>query len=138
MATDWDEIRRLASDLQRAQLRGAIQKLSERNCIEIVTNLIGQGLLEVLYTADGKEYLTAQQLNREIRDELFVARGRISLVELAQILNVDFSHVEYQAQSIAKPSGPVHLILGQLVDSRYLDSLAEEVNEKLQLEGILN
>lgn len=40
MSDDWDEIRRLAADLQRAQLSGSIQRLSERNCIEIVTKLV--------------------------------------------------------------------------------------------------
>ena len=39
--SDWEEIRRLAADFQRAQLAGSAQKLSERNCIEIVTKLIG-------------------------------------------------------------------------------------------------
>ena len=54
MSGDWDEIRRLAADLQRAQLSGAIQKLSERNCIEIVSKLIANNALEVVYTNDGK------------------------------------------------------------------------------------
>ena len=64
MSQDWEEIRRLAADLQRAQLSGSIQKLSERNCIEIVSRLLKLDLLEVIYTSDGKEYLTPQQLQR--------------------------------------------------------------------------
>ena len=64
MAEDWDEIKKLAADLQRAQLGGTVQKLSERNCIEIVNNLINSGRLKILYTADGKEYLTHKQLAR--------------------------------------------------------------------------
>ena len=47
MSSDWDEIRRLAADLQRAQLSGAVQKLSERNCVEIVSRLCDLGLVEV-------------------------------------------------------------------------------------------
>ena len=47
MSSDWDEIRRLAADLQRAQLSGSIQKLSERNCVEIVSRLCDLGLVEV-------------------------------------------------------------------------------------------
>ena len=68
MSSDWDEIRRLASDLQRAQLSGSIQRLSERNCIEIVAKLVQSGLVEVIYTADGKEYLVPQQLQRYGKD----------------------------------------------------------------------
>jgi len=73
---DWDEIKRLAADFQRAQLSTTAHKLSERNCIEIVQKLIGLGLVEVIYTTDGKEYLTPQQLEREIKDELFVHGGK--------------------------------------------------------------
>ena len=47
MSSDWDEIRRLAADLQRAQLSGAVQKLSEMNCVEIVSRLCDLGLVEV-------------------------------------------------------------------------------------------
>ena len=64
MAQDWDEIKKLAADLQRAQLGGTIQKLSERNCIEIVNYLVSNGFLKVIYTTDGKEYLTHKQLER--------------------------------------------------------------------------
>ncbi len=64
MAEDWDEIKKLAADLQRAQLGGAVQKLSERNCIEIVNKLINSGRLKVLYTTDGKVYMTHKQLER--------------------------------------------------------------------------
>lgn len=73
---DWDEIKRLAADFQRAQLSSTAHKLSERNCVEIVQKLIGLGLVEVIYTTDGKEYLTPQQLEREIKDELFVDGGK--------------------------------------------------------------
>ena len=33
-------------------------------------------LLEVIYTCDGKEYLTHYQLTREIKDEVYLAGGR--------------------------------------------------------------
>ncbi|KAK2563481.1 E3 UFM1-protein ligase 1-like protein [Acropora cervicornis] len=56
----WEEIKRLAADFQRAQLK-------------------------VIYTTDGKEYLTPQQLEREIKDELFVHGGRINVVDLQQV-----------------------------------------------------
>ena len=54
--------KRLAADFQRAQLSSTAHKLPERNCIEIVQKLISLGLVEVIYTTDGKEYLTPQQL----------------------------------------------------------------------------
>jgi len=99
--------------------------------------LIELKLIDVIYTTDGKEYITFQQLNREIKDELFVAGGRLGLVELASILNVDFSHVESMAQSICKGDKEVHLVLGQLVSNRYLDELCRQINEQLQQAGTI-
>ena len=75
-ASDWEEIKRLAADFQRAQLSSTSLKLSERNCIEIVNKLISLGLLDVIYTTDGKEYLTHQELEKEIRDEVIVHGGK--------------------------------------------------------------
>ncbi len=37
-----------------------------------------------------------------------------SLVELASILNVDYSHVEHAAQQIVKSDRDTHLVLGTL------------------------
>lgn len=43
--------------------------------MQIVQKLIDSGLLSVLYTLDGKCYLTPDQLRQEIQDELFVHNG---------------------------------------------------------------
>ncbi|KAJ8356034.1 hypothetical protein SKAU_G00188280 [Synaphobranchus kaupii] len=135
MAADWEEIRRLAADFQRAQFADTIQRLSERNCIEIVAKLVGDKQLDVVHTLDGKEYITPAQISREIRDELYVHGGRVNIVDLQQIINVDWVHVEGRANDIAKSDRTVQLVLGQLVDNTYLDQLAEEVNDKLQEAG---
>ncbi|XP_043921700.1 E3 UFM1-protein ligase 1 isoform X2 [Protopterus annectens] len=135
MAADWEEIRRLAADFQRAQFAETAQRLSERNCIEIVTKLIAQKQLDVVYTLDGKEYITPAQIGREIRDELYDHGGRINVVDLHQIINVDLVHIESKANEIAKSDQNIQLVLGQLIDEKYLDRLAEEVNDKLQESG---
>jgi hypothetical protein len=49
-----------------------ICRLSERNCVEVVSLLLEKGLIDLVFTTDGKEYLTNDQLRREIEDELFV------------------------------------------------------------------
>ena len=135
---DWEEIRRLAADFQRAQLSGTVNKLSERNCVELVAKLVELRLVEVIYTTDGKEYLTHQQLAREIRDELWVAGGRVGLVELASTLSVDFSQVELAAGNLVKGDRELHLVLGQLVSSKYIESLCVQINEKLQQAGTIS
>ena len=77
--SDWDEVRKLATDFQRLQATAGTNRLSERNCIELVSRLIQTGQIEVVYTLDGKEYVTPQHLEKEIKNELFVHRGRYSL-----------------------------------------------------------
>ncbi|KAM4633692.1 E3 UFM1-protein ligase 1 [Polymixia lowei] len=137
MAAAWDEIRRLAADFQRAQFTETVQRLSERNCIEIIAKLVQEKKLDVMHTLDGKEYITPAQISREIRDELYVHGGRINIVDLQQIINVDLGHVENRASDIAKSDKGVQLVLGQLIDENYLDHLAEEVNDKLQEAGLI-
>ncbi|CAK6968203.1 E3 UFM1-protein ligase 1 [Scomber scombrus] len=138
MAADWEEIRRLAADFQRAQFVDTVQRLSERNCIEIITQLVSEKKLDVVHTLDGKEYITPAQISREIRDELYVHGGRINIVDLQQIINVDWVHVENRASDIAKSDKGAQLVLGQLIDDTYLNRLAEEVNDKLQEAGLIS
>ncbi|CAG9787721.1 unnamed protein product [Diatraea saccharalis] len=133
-STDWDEIKRLAADFQKAQLSSTSQRLSERNCIEIVTKLIELKLLDVIFTTDGKEYLTSQQLIKEIRDELYVHGGRINTVDLAKELNVDLNQINTGVAEIVKGK-EVQLVSGYLIASYYLEKIAREINEKLQLQG---
>ncbi|KAM5163262.1 E3 UFM1-protein ligase 1 [Mantella aurantiaca] len=135
MSADWEEIRRLAADFQRAQLSDTVQRLSERNCIEIVAKLIAEKQLDVVHTLDGKEYITPSQISKEIRDELQVRLGRVNIVELQQVVNVDLTHIESRANDLVRSEKNVQLVLGQLVDDNYLDQLAEEVNDKLQEAG---
>ena len=72
---DWVEVRRLAADFQRLQASSTAHRLSERNCVELVASLVERGLLEIVYTLDGKEYVTPSQLDQEIKNELAVHGG---------------------------------------------------------------
>ena len=53
-----------------------LRRLSERNCIEIVQKLVEAKLVDVIYTIDGKEYLTPDELTKEIIEELQVRGGK--------------------------------------------------------------
>lgn len=74
--SDWAEVRRLAADFQRLQAASTAHRLSERNCVELVSRLVERRLVEVIYTLDGKEYVTPEQLEREIKSELTAHGGR--------------------------------------------------------------
>ncbi|XP_075226731.1 UFM1 specific ligase 1 [Lycorma delicatula] len=132
---DWDEVKRLAADFQRAQLSSTAQRLTERNCVEIITKLIELKLLDVIFTTDGKEYITPQQLSKEIKDELYMHGGRINLVELARILNVDLNYVTVKAIEIERSDSGISLVLGQLIDRSYTQHVADEINDYLSAHG---
>jgi len=72
----WEEVRRLAADFQRLQASSTAHRLSERNCVELVGRLLDMGLVEVVHTLDGKEYVTPHHLEKEVRDELTAHRGK--------------------------------------------------------------
>ena len=57
-------------------------RLSERNVVELVNKLKELGVIDagLLHTANGKEYLTREQLRKEIMETLTQAGGRTSLV----------------------------------------------------------
>ncbi|XP_053143536.1 E3 UFM1-protein ligase 1 isoform X2 [Hemicordylus capensis] len=135
MAATWEEILKLSQQFQSAQFAQATQRLSERNCIEIVAKLIAEKQLEVVHTLDGKEYITPAQISKEIRDELHVRGGRVNIVDLQQVVNVDLLHIENRANDIVKLDRTIQLVLGQLIDEHYLDQIAEETNDKLQENG---
>ncbi|KAK3889969.1 hypothetical protein Pcinc_006121 [Petrolisthes cinctipes] len=112
-------------------------RLSERNVVEIIIKLRELNLLEVYHTDDGKEYITPNQLCREIHDEAIINGGRVSITDLVPILAVDHSLVEKQTQVLVASQPDLHFLLGQLLTKEYLDGVAEEINEKLQQLGTI-
>lgn len=112
--------------------------MSERNCIEIVSWLVDKKLIDLIFTSDGKEYLTPDQLIRDIRGELYDAGGRISLVDLAKLIRVDLAHINTHLNDVLKGNKDIHSVLGQLIDNTYILKLAEEINEKLSQQGQIN
>lgn len=103
--------------------------------VEIVSKLVELKLTNVIYTLDGKEYLTWQQLEKEILEELYINGGRVNLADLKQTLNVDYSHIESKAGDIVRYNHDITLLLGELINDSYKSSVAEEINEKLQENG---
>lgn len=133
----WEEIKKLAADLHRIQLGESAKKLSERNCIEIITNLIEKALIDVVFSTDGKEYITREYLRTQIINETLASNGRISLSDLQQILNVHYQNVENEARFIAETRHEYSLILGQLISRDYFDNIYREIDEKLKETGRL-
>ena len=70
------ELQSLVSRFQQLQRQEVPKKITDRNVIEIIGILQKKKLVELIYTCDGKEFLTWAQLKREILDELQVHGGR--------------------------------------------------------------
>lgn len=138
MATsDWEEVKKLAADFQRTQAASSLQRLSERNCIDLVKKLVQLKLIDVIFTCDGKEYVTPEHLVREIDDELAVNGGRVDLTDVSSALNIDFSHIEAKASILCNQSdGQIVSVLGQLINNEYKERLAEEINARLEQDGV--
>lgn len=100
--------------------------------------LIDKKKIDLIFTNDGKEYLTPDQLVRDIRGELYDAGGRISLVDLARLIRVDLAHINTHLNEVLKGNKDIHYVLSQLIDNTYITKLAEEINEKLAQQGQIN
>lgn len=136
---DWEEIKRLAADFQRTQTSDTLQRISERNCIDIVKKLTDLSLIELIYTCDGKEFLTPEHLLREIKDEIYINGGRVHIHDLASNLNVDYQHVENKAKEMARDSpDEYNLILGQVIHSTYKTTLGKQIYDNMITMGQLS
>jgi E3 UFM1-protein ligase 1 len=86
--------------------------------------------VQLIYTSDGKEYLTNEQLEREIRDTLSEQGGRINILELPQHIGVNIEIIERAMDTFVKRNR-VTLINNHLISAQYIDQLMEEINEML-------
>ena len=50
-----EEIWALQAEFERAQQVEVVQRLSERNCVEIVLKLIESGRIKLIFSSTGKE-----------------------------------------------------------------------------------
>ena len=72
-------------------------------------------MINVFHSIDGKDYITEKQIDKEIYDELYVHDGRINIVALQTLLNVDITYIEGRVSEIVKNDPNLFLILGQII-----------------------
>ncbi|KAK0419236.1 hypothetical protein QR680_014032 [Steinernema hermaphroditum] len=135
--TTWADIKKLAADLQRAQLVVGAKKLSERNCIELVHKLATANVIDLVFTTDGKEYVTKKHLVTEIRNECLARGGHTPIGDIAAALRVEFGQIEAQiGDTVADDE--FFVCSGEVFSRRYIRELCAEVNSKLQELGSLS
>ena len=127
----------LMAELAQVQKAPSVTKLSEPNVVEVMQKLSDLGLLNVLFTTNGKEYLTPKQLRHEVEDEIIAHGGRVNVTELPPILNVDLPHIERVIEQLLREDASLQLFQGEVIAEYYLDGVAEEINQTLQSEGRL-
>ena len=79
--------------------------------------------------------MTPNQVVEEIEMELISQGGRVTLIDLAPILNIDFNHIEVAARTLVQKKKTIVELSGQLLTSWYIDGVVEEINESLQETG---
>ncbi|KAK1256899.1 hypothetical protein QJS04_geneDACA014646 [Acorus gramineus] len=149
-----EELLELQRQFESAQQAKSSVRLSERNVVELVQKLQELKIIDfdLLHTVSGKEYITpvspSIDLSRiflfcfsasPIRDQLKLEMemeirktGRVSLIDLSDIVGVDLYHIERQAQQIVAHDLGLTLIQGEIISQSYWDTVAEEINERLQ------
>ncbi|XP_010520295.1 PREDICTED: E3 UFM1-protein ligase 1 homolog [Tarenaya hassleriana] len=128
-----DELLELQRQFEFAQQAKSSIRLSERNVVELVQKLQELRVIDfdLLHTVTGKEHITQEQLRNEIAAEI-EKLGRVSVIDLADMIGVDLYHVEKQAQDVVSNDPGLMLVQGEIISQTYWDSIAEEINERLQ------
>eukprot|EP01052_Picozoa_sp_SAG31_P000785 SAG31_NODE_23_length_33717_cov_17.863585_5_plen_820_part_00 len=124
----------LQKKLFEVQQGKSVNRLNEANIVELVTALIENGLVELIISGQG--YITPKQLDIEIKDEVLVHGGRVSLTDVQSTIRVDPATIDDAVEKVLA-ADPRKLVLeqGELVADYYLDDVASEVNQELQEEG---
>jgi len=133
-----DEIAKLQEEFMRLQKQQASHSISERVCVEILLKLIQREKVKVYYTFDRKEFITPKQLSHEIQDEILSSGGRIELMDLYPLLNLDESVIEATTRELVENDRSLSIIENTIVADYYIDKVAEEINESLVESGQLN
>ena len=139
---DWSEIKNLAEKLKKIQVSECTNYLSDRMCVDIVSYLVNSGRLRLIRTIDGRTLLTENELLKEIVEELEAHRGRITLVELSNNLEIEYSVIESHVNELL--SNPRRyfdeqcvLVAGDLMTKSFVKGIAEEVRDRLEFRGVL-
>lgn len=130
-------IRELQKQLKAAQKGSNVKKISERNCVDLIQKLIQDDWVKLFHTSSGKEWLTPEQLDHEVRDALSRAGGRVNVADLPGEVGVAVEHCEARVELLRKQDSSLTKLGGELISSQYLQGVAQEVEESLEETGCL-
>lgn len=90
-------------------------RLSERNCVDIILKLIKSNQITLYFTLDGKEYVTPERLEKEILEEVSKRKGRLTVAELQPIFNIDSHHIETCVESLVGKQKGLKYVDGEII-----------------------
>ena len=79
--------------------------------------------VQVYFTQDGKEYVTPEQLESEIRDELMQHGGKVGVLNLPTLLNIDLNHIEARLAEMLKRDKRLQIMNGEVM-TKYVPTCA--------------
>eukprot|EP00747_Dinoflagellata_sp_TGD_P182633 gnl/TRDRNA2_/TRDRNA2_36968_c0_seq1.p1 gnl/TRDRNA2_/TRDRNA2_36968_c0~~gnl/TRDRNA2_/TRDRNA2_36968_c0_seq1.p1 ORF type:complete len:740 (-),score=223.04 gnl/TRDRNA2_/TRDRNA2_36968_c0_seq1:22-2241(-) len=132
-----EAIRALQKQLQAAQQQSNIKKISERNCVDLVQKLIAEDRVKLIHSSTGKEWLTPEQLERELREALAAAGGRVGVTDLPNEVGIAIEHIENRVDHMCKKDSSITRLQGELLSSDYVQGVAQEMSEILEQSGSL-
>uniref|UniRef100_A0A0K0DW23 E3 UFM1-protein ligase 1 homolog n=1 Tax=Strongyloides stercoralis TaxID=6248 RepID=A0A0K0DW23_STRER len=137
MAT-WADIQKLANQLQIAQNVEGEKKLSDTNVIEIVSKLRDLSLIDIIFTNDGREYVTKKHLQKEIMNECLERKGRVSMDDLVMSLNVDYEYIVEGVRELCLLDCNFISFQSELYTKSFMDNLCSLVSDKLDDIGTMS
>lgn len=138
-----DEILQLQMMLAEVQNTSTLNKLADRNVIEIINLLKSDYDLKLFYTIDGivltyslgSEFFTPDKLDQCIIHTV-IEHGKVSLGDLHNYLLIGQETIDSRVNSFLRKSD-ITLVDGVLMSSNYLEMICDEINESLQVKDEL-
>lgn len=134
---DWAEIEALQAELAAACNENIANRLSERNCVELIMKLKELNMIELIHTTNGKQYLTPERVKIEVYNALVGLGGRAVIPEIADELYLDYDTVENSFTAILEEKNLVKHFAAYLTPV-YLDNLAEEIQINMNQSGFIS
>jgi hypothetical protein len=127
-----DALREQLKQLQEEHVSVAAGSLllNERNAVDLVMKLMNGGLVQLVFTEDGREYVTPTRLREDLL-RMMERGGRVPLAALAPQLRVSAAVVEDVVADLAKKRALFAVGL-EVLSREFLDTVASEIGEALQ------
>jgi hypothetical protein len=117
--------------------KGSGFKLSERTVVDIIQKVLDRGKIKLIFTNNGKEYVTEEKISKEISDEIKKHKGRLEKVDLIKLLDVPSGLIDSRVNLLLQKDKSLSIIEGKIISNQYLDEIVNEINEQLKFTGVL-